>query len=1062
MVVVEDPLGMSKASLSSVPTILGQLSRQPTASPLLSHTVSVRSTPRATAVLGRPPPVSSALLTGVASLSMPAPAALAAPAGSLLGSMRSLPTHSYAPAVSSTAPPPTTNPVSTAAAFAAAARPVMRQYSAPVGSGATVANGSPLVSVMTLADSTFSSPPTPMERRRSPPAAQREASAPPPSSIDLLAGFGETLRTSRSMERQLKQMEAQQQQLVAKTPLLRSASAQPAPLTRQERQHSIPELQHPSTPQLQAAARSPPPALRLLGAPAPPLVHSSSQDLLRTTQPLGSSLSSTFSSSMPRAVGSGPLVVRTVSQERLPHPSSALPAPCPSSSSSSTVVRAASQERSPLETPGPGFVQHSMVIRPGRGDVLPVPLSNGHGFSIPLTAIPPLPGSTVIPRGPVPSPLGSSSSLHQPPVLGRSSNGAPPPPTSGSSRIDGHAEGHIRWVAASSANALQAYRGSLSPKRDRSPKQQQGGVQRRTSTSSVSSAAAPARRRAASRDSAAAVGRVVAAAVAAVGLAPASEDPGNALGAICSEVAAAGPAAAVAVVEDDARYWSTSSVRSSRWESKERVLDAEAVRHLSHHSVDSGLGRATEETALERCLADAEALSSSLLSIDGNASGLATGGHNGSFSQAALELSIARKRSADRRRQELYRDNEMRQRRWLVRFKEKRQQEEEQLQSLLQVSKPARSFNEYAFNNWYDAAMCKWAQAEERRSEQRDITAQQRSDLELAECSFAPEKIGAPTKSKSRCSLTLSVDSQSAPSSPVANGTDPTSDCIGGLAAGPHSPQSRGSPMAWAPSSPVALASSIGSPTTIPGVETPLLAQAGAISQKAVTPSGDAVADRRQRKAQEIADELVAAQVMHMESLRKLDVQESEAVQQEQVLAAQRLRELLQEGLERVQGFATTEEGRALLASRTKDYLELNEGLSESVAAEEARQDLLNAGEAKVREQSASDLRQTVDKVKRSFQLERLKVAHELIRLHQTYEELLQAQTLSRPMFQGFDVGLVERVKSEAWYKESRELAFGLLRSQAEAAAERAAASNLAAKGKKSPMPQARRGRTAR
>jgi AraC-like DNA-binding protein len=100
----------------------------------------------------------------------------------------------------------------------------------------------------------------------------------------------------------------------------------------------------------------------------------------------------------------------------------------------------------------------------------------------------------------------------------------------------------------------------------------------------------------------------------------------------------------------------------------------------------------------------------------------------------ASESSTA-KRASDRFNN-LYKDNEIRQRRWLARHEAKCRQEEETLRKQRGRSKGTRTFDKGSFHDWYERNAKRYFEAERHRQAQQELREQERIAEELAACRF--------------------------------------------------------------------------------------------------------------------------------------------------------------------------------------------------------------------------------------------------------------------------------------------------------------------------------------
>merc|ERR1719198_1568844 len=67
----------------------------------------------------------------------------------------------------------------------------------------------------------------------------------------------------------------------------------------------------------------------------------------------------------------------------------------------------------------------------------------------------------------------------------------------------------------------------------------------------------------------------------------------------------------------------------------------------------------------------------------------------------------------------LYKDNEMRQRRWLARYEAKRKKEEDTMRQQMERNRSRRAFDSGSFKTWYESSTKRFFQAEKLRRDQR-------------------------------------------------------------------------------------------------------------------------------------------------------------------------------------------------------------------------------------------------------------------------------------------------------------------------------------------------------
>eukprot|EP00927_Polykrikos_kofoidii_P072289 TRINITY_DN68425_c0_g1_i1.p1 TRINITY_DN68425_c0_g1~~TRINITY_DN68425_c0_g1_i1.p1 ORF type:complete len:786 (+),score=125.62 TRINITY_DN68425_c0_g1_i1:51-2408(+) len=316
---------------------------------------------------------------------------------------------------------------------------------------------------------------------------------------------------------------------------------------------------------------------------------------------------------------------------------------------------------------------------------------------------------------------------------------------------------------------------------------------------------------------------------------------------------------------------------------------------------------------------------------------------------------------AEKRCDFLYREHEMRQRRWLDRFAEKHKHEEKIAKERLKCTVRVRPFNKGSFKNWYDDRLIMYTEACEKRQELHIAEARQRAAEEIAKCSFTPQVTSRSPPSLGRCPSDAVV-------AKTPGQTKEDHDCL-----------------------------------------------------------------------EKIAETLVSAQAKQLEVLRNLDTRKRELEVQAGSDANETVAKMVEKGRCQIERFAKTEEGRDMVAERVREYVELNPGLEEENAAAEAVEDLLQAGEDRVRQQATNALEQRLHADLQLLQLDRLKATRELIRLQKSHEEFMTRYGTDISAPTDFDSSAAERVRHEAWYQEARESAFEILRSELEEAAERGA-----------------------
>mmetsp|Transcript_103853 Transcript_103853/g.293712 ORF Transcript_103853/g.293712 Transcript_103853/m.293712 type:complete len:680 (-) Transcript_103853:172-2211(-) len=186
------------------------------------------------------------------------------------------------------------------------------------------------------------------------------------------------------------------------------------------------------------------------------------------------------------------------------------------------------------------------------------------------------------------------------------------------------------------------------------------------------------------------------------------------------------------------------------------------------------------------------------------------------------------------------------------------------------------------------------------------------------------------------------------------------------------------------------------------------------------------------------ANRLVAEQALQIEALRKLDRQEQQQQHQAETAAAKDLESAIEESKRKLQCFMDTNEGRKYLAERAQNYMKLNQGIDQNTAMREAQDDLVRASEAKLRSQATALVRQRVQNDLQHIQLDRLKVARELIQLQRRCQSLIGKKDVPQSALQGFDMHLVDQLTSQAWYAKAREAATRILSSRTSPGSRRA------------------------
>lgn len=176
------------------------------------------------------------------------------------------------------------------------------------------------------------------------------------------------------------------------------------------------------------------------------------------------------------------------------------------------------------------------------------------------------------------------------------------------------------------------------------------------------------------------------------------------------------------------------------------------------------------------------------------------------------------------------------------------------------------------------------------------------------------------------------------------------------------------------------------------------------------------------------AREVVFSQAVQLKALQQLDEQYEELLRASEQDAMMDLENAIEESRRKLQRFGETAEGRKYFKERAHSYIELNDGMSETVAMQEAQRDLVRATESKLRAQAAETLQQRQRQELHHIQMERLKVARELIQLQRRAQGLLTARAVQESALQDFDLELVDRITTEDWYVEAREAATRILK----------------------------------
>jgi len=379
------------------------------------------------------------------------------------------------------------------------------------------------------------------------------------------------------------------------------------------------------------------------------------------------------------------------------------------------------------------------------------------------------------------------------------------------------------------------------------------------------------------------------------------------------------------------------------------------------------------------------------------------------------------------RTQGLYEDHEMRQRRWLKRFDEKRRQEETEVEQNLQLTKPQRSYDPSSFEDWYSMSLQRHTDAERRRVEVQQEQERRRSAQELSACTFAPKpsKVATPSATPSATprgrqppTSTRAIFSASAGAFSAVAARAAYANCVPGAAGLANAPAATSSPAA------VSMAVSTVGTTSAAGASPSQSPRQGATGLSIASSPGEAapqpLSDVYVSQDQLIADELIAQQVVQIRKLRLLDQKASEQRSTAQRDALEDLAHTLAENSERIERFAVTTEGTQMLQQRGQDYLELNPGMDSETALQEAREDLVQASEAKLRSRAAAELRLRAQEHSQHIQLARLQSVRELIRIQARYESLLLAKAVPQHCLASFDPHLVRSLKQEPWYSEAR------------------------------------------
>lgn len=381
-----------------------------------------------------------------------------------------------------------------------------------------------------------------------------------------------------------------------------------------------------------------------------------------------------------------------------------------------------------------------------------------------------------------------------------------------------------------------------------------------------------------------------------------------------------------------------------------------------------------------------------------------------SLHREASSLSPSRRRASLRHCHELHHDSVLRQQRNEGRVNDRRRVEEASMKQHVDTRRP---FERKEFLQWYDSRLRRYSDAEKWRAVLHIEKERRRQERELAECSFAPvgSRAASPKSSRASCSRAGSPSASRRRDSRASFVTSASTDlplstfAAGAAAAARAQPDAR--------------------------LDEPSSGAPGDFEEDA-----DAAAE---------AEELVAAQALQIEVMRRLDAQEQSGGKLADREASEERETVAEDARRRLESFLSSDQGRAHLADEVHRTMQRHPGMAEAAALRQARRELASASEAHAQSVAESRIKHRAQNISQQLQYERLKAARELIKLQKAFEALvdrlrsLPSDSAARLGLERFDDHLVDRMTKEAWYLEARRAAAKLLRAEASAAQQKSA-----------------------
>lgn len=179
-----------------------------------------------------------------------------------------------------------------------------------------------------------------------------------------------------------------------------------------------------------------------------------------------------------------------------------------------------------------------------------------------------------------------------------------------------------------------------------------------------------------------------------------------------------------------------------------------------------------------------------------------------------------------------------------------------------------------------------------------------------------------------------------------------------------------------------------------------------------------------QKKLAEVATRLSGSQKPFQEQLRKIQEEDDATEQQLRRECEEAMTKAQEQNQANVKQFLATDTGRRALHERAAAYTEANPGIEQDRAELEAHTDIVQSNEEQLKTRLLNAFREKRHMARQRWQIRRLQVVHELIKLEGEYADAVgnaaSAATAAKSLIKDFDPNLVAKVKTQPWYIVAR------------------------------------------